>query len=84
MAVAMFNFLLAHAALGGALGLGSRVTVLFLPSLAGLIEGALISGVFGYQFAVGCILAISIMTCVHVGYIIGSMVMAFEPENPVA
>ena len=70
----MLNLLLAHLALGVVLGVGKPATALFIPSLAALIEGALFSSVLGYPFVVGCVIAIAILTCVQVGYVVGSLV----------
>jgi len=69
----MLNVLLAQMALGAVLGVGSRAAVLFLPSIAALIEGALISSYFGYPFVPGCVITIAILASVQVGYILGSM-----------
>ena len=68
----MINVLLAHAALGFVLGVGSRVAVLFLPSIAAIIEGVLIANVLSHSFIVGCVVAAAILASVQGGYILGS------------
>jgi len=74
----MLNVLLAHGALGAILGAGSRVTVLFLPSIAAIIEGAVISRALGFSGFEGCVLSIALLTCIQAGYILGSMAGAMK------
>jgi hypothetical protein len=70
----MPTLLVSHACLG----LGTPAPILFLPSLAALIEGALISMVCGYPILLGSGMAIALVAAIQAGYVVGSLVWATD------
>lgn len=77
----MLNLILAHAALGGVLGLGSRVGVLLLPSLAAFLEAALIVHVAECPIVFGPLIVMALLTSLQAGYLAGSLAVASRLES---